>query len=183
MSHLLLAGGGHSHALLLRQWAMRPSTRPAVEAITLVSAQPTSLYSGLIPACLSGSVAPEACVLDLAGLCRAAAVSFVQATVTGLDTANRQLSLTGDRPPLSYDWLSLNLGAEVRAPKRPGCLPIKPLEPVLAALAALPIGAAVRVVGVAPRRWKSAWLWRPGALPSACRESQSVLFGRDLMAP
>ena len=131
MSHLLLAGGGHSHALLLRQWAMRPSTRPAVEAITLVSAQSTSLYSGLIPACLSGSVAPEACVLDLWGLCRAAAVSFVQATATGLDIANRQLSLTGDRPPLSYDWLSLNLGAEVRAPKRPGCLPIKPLEPVL----------------------------------------------------
>ena len=120
---------------------MRPSTRPAVEAITLVSAQPTSLYSGLIPACLSGAIDPEACVLDLAGLCRAAAVSFVQATVTGLDTANRQLSLTGDRPPLSYDWLSLNLGAEVRAPKRPGCLPIKPLEPVLAALAALPIGS------------------------------------------
>ena len=150
MSHLLFAGGGHSHALLLRQWAMRPSTRPGVEAITLVSAQPTSLYSGLIPACLSGSVAPEACVLDLAGLCRAAAVSFVQATATGLDIANRQLRLTGDRPPLSYNWLSLNLGAEVRAPKRPGCLSIKPLEPVLAALAALPIGAAVLVVGSGP---------------------------------
>ena len=92
MSHLLLAGGGHSHALLLRQWAMRPSTRPAVEVITLVSAQPTSLYSGLIPACISGAVAPEACVLDLWGLCRAAAVSFVQARVTGLDTANRQIT-------------------------------------------------------------------------------------------
>ena len=129
---------------------MRLSTRPAVEAITLVSAQPTSLYSGLIPACLSGAVAPEACVLDLAGLCRAAAVSFVQATATGLDIANRQLSLKGDRPPLSYDWLSLNLGAEVRAPKWPGCLPIKPLEPVLAALAPLPMGAAIRVVGSGP---------------------------------
>ena len=147
MSHLLLAGGGHSHALLLRQWVMRPSTRPGVEAITLVSAQPTSLYSGLIPACISGAFAPEACVLDVWGLCRAAAVNFVQATVTGLDTANRQLSLKGDRPPLAYDWLSLNLGAEVRAPKQPGCLPIKPLEPVLAVLAALPNGAAVRVVG------------------------------------
>ena len=66
------------------------------------------------------------------------------------DTANRQLSLTGDRTPQSYDWLSLNLGAEDRAPKRPGCLPIKPLEPVLAALASLPAGAAVRMVGSGP---------------------------------
>ena len=183
MSHLLLAGGGHSHALLLRQWAMRPSTRPAVEAITLVSAQPTSLYSGLIPACLSGAVAPEACVLDLAGLCRAAAVSFVQATVTGLDTANRQLSLKGDRPPLSYDWLSLNLGAEVRAPKRPGCLPIKPLEPVLAALAALPIGAAVRVVGSGPAAVEVSLALAARGFAVCLAESQSGLFGRDLMAP
>ena len=114
VSHLLLAGGGHSHALLLRQWAMRPSTRPGVEAITLVSAQPTSLYSGLIPACLSGAVAPEACVLDVWGLCRAAASTLCRPR-SWLGRAKRQLSLKGDRPPLSYDWLSLNLGAEVRA--------------------------------------------------------------------
>ena len=25
---LLLAGGGHSHALLLKRWAMRPAVRP-----------------------------------------------------------------------------------------------------------------------------------------------------------
>ena len=62
------AGGGHSHALLLRH-GMRPNA-PAAEAITLVSAQPTSLYSGLIPACLSGAIEPEACVLDLGALPR-----------------------------------------------------------------------------------------------------------------
>ena len=92
----------------------------------------------------------EACVLDLwafagprrSALCRPRSLAWTPPI--------RQLSLKGDRPPLSYDWLSLNLGAEVRAPKRPGCLPIKPLEPVLAALAALPMGAAVRVVGSGP---------------------------------
>ena len=96
-------------------------------------------------------MAPEACILDVWGLCRAAAVSFVAGHGHWLGHRQEAAQPQGDRPPLSYDWLSLNLGAEVRTPKGPGCLPIKPLEPVLAALAVLPIGAAVRVVGSGPR--------------------------------
>ena len=48
MSGLLLAGGGHSHALLLRRWAMRPEKRPE-GLITLVSRSSTALYSGMVP--------------------------------------------------------------------------------------------------------------------------------------
>ena len=36
---LLLAGGGHSHALLLRMWAMRPALRPAADGPRKVAVQ------------------------------------------------------------------------------------------------------------------------------------------------
>ena len=86
MSQLLLAGGGHTHALLLRRWAMQPRSRPVVESITLVSSRSTSLYSGLIPSALSGALRPDQCALDLRNLCRAAGVSFVQAEIALLET-------------------------------------------------------------------------------------------------
>ena len=41
--HLVLAGGGHSHALLLRMWAMDPKRRPAHTLISLVSRHSTAL--------------------------------------------------------------------------------------------------------------------------------------------
>jgi len=34
---LLLAGGGHTHALVLQRWAMRSQRRPAHARISLVS--------------------------------------------------------------------------------------------------------------------------------------------------
>ena len=50
---LLLAGGGHSHALLLKRWAMRPERRPQ-QSITLVSRSSTGLYSGMLPGLIAG---------------------------------------------------------------------------------------------------------------------------------
>ena len=41
---LLLAGGGHSHSLLLKRWAMRPEQRPQ-QSITLINRRSTALYS------------------------------------------------------------------------------------------------------------------------------------------
>jgi selenide,water dikinase len=40
---LVLAGGGHSHALLLRLWLMQPQLRPAQTLVLLVSRHSTSL--------------------------------------------------------------------------------------------------------------------------------------------
>ena len=53
-THLVLAGGGHSHALLLHRWAMRPDLRPQ-GLITLVSRHSTALYSGMVPALIAGA--------------------------------------------------------------------------------------------------------------------------------
>lgn len=107
---LLLAGGGHSHALLLQMWAMRPGLRPAATEITLVSRCGASLYSGMVPGLVAGIYQHNQCAIDLRQLCRQAGVRFVQAEIEGLDTAARRLRLRG-RPPLTYELLSLDVGA------------------------------------------------------------------------
>jgi selenide, water dikinase len=124
---LLLAGGGHTHALLLLRWLMRGARPPG--AITLVNRASTALYSGMLPGLVAGIYQREDCSIDLRQLCSAAHVTLVIAEITGLDLAGRRL-LLADRPPLHWDWLSLDLGATTR--NLGSCsLGVKPLEPLL----------------------------------------------------
>ncbi|WP_114993582.1 selenide, water dikinase SelD [Synechococcus sp. UW179A] len=134
MSGLMLAGGGHSHALVLRRWAMQPSKRPK-ELITLVSRTSTALYSGMVPGLIAGIYQRSQVAIDLRDLADQAGVALVVAKITGLDLQNQQLQLD-QRPALSYERLSLNLGAETSISPAPtsGLVPIKPLEPALAFL-------------------------------------------------
>ncbi|MCP9835332.1 MULTISPECIES: selenide, water dikinase SelD [unclassified Cyanobium] len=126
---LVLAGGGHSHVLVLRRWLMRPRHRPLRTRLTLVSRHGTALYSGLLPAVVAGLEPLEAAAIDLRRLCSLAGVAFVQAEITGLDPAARELHLAG-RPPLRFDRLSLDLGAVTATPG--AAMAVKPLEPFLA---------------------------------------------------
>jgi selenide,water dikinase len=136
---LLLAGGGHSHALVLKHWAMRPRQRPAATRITLVSRHGSTPYSGLVPAVVAGLQPPEAAAIDLRRLCQGADVTFVQAEIVGLDPLRRELQLAG-RPPLRFDLLSLDVGAVTTPAGAGDALAVKPLEPFLAWCAALPEG-------------------------------------------
>ena len=125
---ILLAGGGHSHALLLKRWAMRPKQRPA-GLITLINRNSTSLYSGMVPGLIAGQYERDAASIDLRQLCDRAGVALVIAEITGIEPDQGQLLLK-KRPPLRYRRLSLNLGAESRHSTHPG-VPIKPLEAAL----------------------------------------------------
>ncbi|KEF41605.1 MAG: selenide, water dikinase [Cyanobium sp. CACIAM 14] len=131
---LVLAGGGHSHVLVLRRWLMQPRSRPPGTRICLVNRHGTTLYSGLVPAVVAGLEPREAAAIDLRRLCSLAGVVFVQAEITGLDPAARELQLAG-RPPLRYERLSLDLGAVTAAPGEAMAgtpVAVKPLEPFLA---------------------------------------------------
>ncbi|MCX5943632.1 MAG: bifunctional NADH dehydrogenase FAD-containing subunit/selenide, water dikinase SelD, partial [Cyanobacteria bacterium] len=143
--HLVLAGGGHSHALLLRMWAMQPGRRPAGSLISLVSRHSTVLYSGMVPGLVAGLYEPAECAMDLRRLCTQAGVTFVLAEISGLDLERQELVLEG-RPGLRFDRLSLDLGA-VTASDPGGGRPVKPLEPFLAWLGSLPPGAPIRIRG------------------------------------
>jgi len=127
---LLLAGGGHSHSLLLKRWAMQPERRPA-QSITLVNRSSTALYSGMVPGLIAGIYQRDELAIDLRQLCDRAGVAFVEAEITGLDAEQNCLHLR-DRPALHFNWLSLDVGA-VSRPNSRG-IPIKPLEAALAFL-------------------------------------------------
>jgi len=146
---LVLAGGGHSHALVLRLWAMHPKRRPP-GLITLVNRQSSALYSGMVPGLVAGIYSPEECAIDLRRLCALTGVSFVQAEITAVDLARQELVLAG-RPPLAWDLLSLDVGAEVGASEggesSPGPLPVKPLEPFLAWCHGLEAPQAIAIHG------------------------------------
>ena len=158
---LLLAGGGHSHALILKRWAMDPTRRPA-RPVVLINRGSTALYSGMVPALIAGIDPPEAAAIDLRSLCDRAGVAFIQAEITNLDPIQRCL-LLAERPPLRFGLLSLDVGA-ISRPSAEG-IAIKPLEPALAFIASEdPNGtnpftvvgagaAAMEVVLALRRRW------------------------------
>ena len=178
---LLLAGGGHSHALLLKRWAMRPERRPP-QSITLVNRSSTALYSGMVPGLIAGLYRRDELAIDLRQLCDRAGVAFMEAEITGLDPQDKCLRLR-DRPALHFDWLSLDLGA-VSRPSATG-VPIKPLEASLAflereganhrkPLRVIGAGAAgLEVVLALRRRWPQRALelqQRPGQLDPAVQK-------------
>ena len=105
---IVLAGGGHSHALLVRRWAMQPKLRPK-RLITLVSRASTTIYSGMMPGVIAGLYSQEQSEIDIRQLCNKAKVSFIQAEITGLDLNRQQLTLL-NRPAVRYGILSLNVG-------------------------------------------------------------------------
>ena len=179
---LLLAGGGHSHALALKRWAMRPEQRPR-HSITLINRTSTGLYSGMVPGLIAGLYQRDELAIDLRQLCDRAGVAFVEAEITGLDPQDKCLRLR-DRPALHFDWLSLDVGA-ISRPSATG-IPIKPLETSLAFLESedpsdpLPLRvigagtAGLEVVLALRRRWPQRELQlqqRPGQLDGATRKS------------
>ena len=133
MSGLVLAGGGHSHALVLRRWAMQPSKRPKGR-ISLVDQRSCTLYSGMVPGVLSGIYNETEASIDLRHLATQAGVEFIQAKIENLDCKKNTLYLSQNRS-LRYEILSLNLGCQSPHPveliNQKCCIPVKPLGPTL----------------------------------------------------
>ena len=126
---LLLAGGGHSHALLLKRWAMTPRLRPK-RGVVLVNRHPTALYSGMVPGLIAEIYRRDELSINLPHLCDRAGVAFVQAEIIGVDS-QRQHLLLHKRPSLHFGVLSLDVGAVTRNANNLSGIPIKPLEEAL----------------------------------------------------
>ena len=185
---LLLAGGGHSHALLLRRWAMHPHQRPK-RPVMLVNRESTALYSGMVPGLVAGLYRRDEVEINLRHLCDRAGVAFISAEIAGIDPSRRQL-LLDSRPPLKYGLLSLNVGA-VSRPTAAG-VPIKPLEPALAFLDRQESQAhsPFRVVGAGPagievvlalrRRWPQRTLELQTRLNQLDRQIRQAMADADI---
>ncbi|MBI1172939.1 selenide, water dikinase SelD [bacterium] len=113
---LVLIGGGHTHALILRMWAMKPL--PGVR-LTLINPDPVAPYTGMLPGLIAGHYRREEILIDLVRLARFAGARLILDRATGLDRAARQVLLAG-RPPLPYDLASLDIGITSDLPELPG---------------------------------------------------------------
>ena len=125
---LVLIGGGHAHALVLRAWGMRPL---AGARLTLIDPSPTAPYTGMLPGHVAGHYEREALEIDLVWLARFAGARHVMARATGLDRAAGRVIVEG-RPPIAYDALSIDVGVTSAMPELPGfaehAVPAKPLD-------------------------------------------------------
>lgn len=147
---LVLIGGGHAHALVLRRFGMRPV--PGLR-ITLINPGPTAPYTGMLPGYIAGHYARDELEIDLVRLARFAGARLVLDRATGLDRARRMVHLEG-RAPLRYDVLSIDVGitGELDIPGfAEHGIPAKPLARYATAwadfVAARPRGPRVAVIG------------------------------------
>lgn len=104
---IVLLGGGHSHALLIRQWAMKPV---AGVRLTLISRDVLTPYSGMLPGYVAGHYSHDDIHIDLTRLCSWAGIRFIESTVVGLKPDEQQVLLQ-DRPAIEYDCLSIDTGS------------------------------------------------------------------------
>ena len=133
VNHLVLAGGGHSHALVLRRWAMHPRLRPK-GLITLVTRNSTNIYSGMLPGVISGIYQLDESLIDLRYLAYKAGIAFIAAEIIGIEPYNNRLLIKG-RHPIGYTKLSLDIGSETYLDQdifpidsQDSVIPIKPFD-------------------------------------------------------
>lgn len=129
---LVMIGGGHTHALVLRKWGMNPL--PGAR-ITVIHPGPTAPYSGMLPGHVAGHYSRDELDIDLVQLARFAGARVIVGVATGIDLDAKQVFLPG-RPPIGYDVLSVNVGITSDMPALPGFsdhgVPAKPLGPFAA---------------------------------------------------
>ena len=131
---LVLVGGGHTHAIVLRKIGME-GLPPGVR-VTLITNLVDTPYSGMLPCHISGLYDFDSSHIDLRPLSRFAGCRLWMDEMMGLDTEKQQILCKG-RPPVHYDVLSIDIGSTPGALKIPGAshyaVPAKPVPKLLKA--------------------------------------------------
>ncbi|MDG1118569.1 MAG: selenide, water dikinase SelD [Flavimaricola sp.] len=126
---LVLIGGGHTHALVLRRWGMLPL---AGARLTLINPEPTAAYSGMLPGFVAGHYGRDDLGIDLVKLARFAGARLILGAVDGIDLTARSIHVPG-RPPIAFDVASVDIGITSAMPALAGFaqhgIPAKPLTP------------------------------------------------------
>ncbi|MEL6957505.1 MAG: selenide, water dikinase SelD [Pseudomonadota bacterium] len=129
---LVLIGGGHTHALVLRKWGMTPL--PGVR-LTVINPGPTAPYSGMLPGFVASHYTREELNIDLVRLCRFAGARLIDGRASAIDRDARMITVPG-RPPVGYDVAALDIGITSAMPALKGFaehgIPAKPLGPFAA---------------------------------------------------
>ncbi|MFN4155930.1 MAG: selenide, water dikinase SelD [Paracoccaceae bacterium] len=113
---IVLIGGGHAHALVLRMWGMDPL--PGVR-ITLINPGPVAPYTGMLPGAIAGHYTRAAMMIDLVRLARFAGARVILDRACGIDRGAGQVVLRSGRR-LRYDVVSIDIGIASDLPEVPG---------------------------------------------------------------
>jgi selenide,water dikinase len=128
---LVLVGGGHSHAIALKKFGMKPIPGVRLTLITDVAHTP---YSGMLPGYVAGLYRFDDCHIDLRPLSRFAQAQMIIDRAIGLDLTQNRV-LCANRPPIAFDLLSIDIGSTPTASPVPGALeyttPVKPISQFL----------------------------------------------------
>ena len=119
---LLLIGGGHAHALLLKMWGMTPL--PGVR-LTLVNPDPTAPYTGMLPGFVAGHYEQDEVEIDLVKLARFAGARLILGHVGALPC--RLLLACGRVLVLGLPRGNVRLGARARDERVLGAVRAGPL--------------------------------------------------------
>lgn len=126
---IVLVGGGHTHALVLRKWGMTPL---AGARLTLINPGPTAPYSGMLPGHVAGHYERPELDIDLVRLARFAGARIILGHATGIDPKARVVHVPG-RAPVAFDLVSVDVGITSDMPQLSGfadwAVPAKPLGP------------------------------------------------------
>lgn len=113
---LVLIGGGHSHAIVLRMFGMKPI--PGVR-LTLITESSDTPYSGMLPGHIAGFYSHDECHIDLRRLANFAQAQLYIDRVVGLDLENNKV-ICANRPAVAFDVLSIDIGSTPATISVPG---------------------------------------------------------------
>lgn len=128
---LVLIGGGHSHAIALRDWGLHPL--PGVELI-LISDGVNTPYSGMLPGHVAGFYDYDQTHIHLEALARFSRAELIVDRAVGLDLAQQQV-FCANHDAIAFDWLSIDIGSTPQLNDVPGAsdyaIPAKPVAQFL----------------------------------------------------
>lgn len=122
---LVLVGGGHTHALVLRMWAMKPV--PGVR-LTVIDPRPVAPYTGMLPGHVAGHYTADEIGIDLVRLARFAGARLILGAAEAINPAQRTITAGGR--VIGYDIASIDIGITGHLPHVAGFdrygVPVKP---------------------------------------------------------